>query len=319
MKALVFVLVGSCNLFCQTANEPLPGKWLHDGHFSAPEYNFSMDSPIAGSQWSYRGLPNIQGRKATAFTISTPAKNDYTVIVLEIGGRMDSSNTRQFIDGMQKSLPKEWRIQDTHIESTSVPVGGSYKFRVELHLPDDSLLYSYGYVVPSKRTYVMIDYSRDAMEPVQFSNFVSSFTLLSPNETTTSDTTNALNGVLLILALSGAVADWKYRRRGGSGSTKTDKLVLASGVSLCIVLLVVLGFRGASAEGIGSISGQFLVVIFALWQFHRWSFRRRNPIPVAIPIPVDEPVSHIKTFCTKCGGALMSDMVFCGTCGTRRS
>jgi hypothetical protein len=143
----------------------------------------------------------------------------------------------------------------------------------------------------------MIDYSRDAMEPVQFSHFVSSFALLSSHEDATSNTTNATNGLFLILALSGTVADRRYRKRGGGGSTKMDKILLASGISLWIVLLVVLGIRG-QVEVIGSRSYQFIVVLFALCNSIGGHFVAGTHYRSCPDCRRQSSESQIKQFCT---------------------
>jgi len=322
MKALALILVSSCGLLCQTANEPIPPQWLHDGHLAAPEFNFSIDSPSPDSHWSRQVLKN----GATGFTVTDSTKESYVIFVLDggDGSRMDDPvNQKHFLEGMQKSSPEGWSVgADSTFEQSNFPTSGSWKIKTSIQRQADGyILHCYAYIVTGRRTYTLLTYSAEPTEPPRFHSFVSSFFLLSPdaNVLHTSDTTNATTGLLFILAIFGAVSDWKYKRRGGNGSTKTDKTLLASGVSLCVVLLVVLGIRGASAEAIGSLAAEFMIVIFALWQFHRWSFRRRNPLFVAIPIPVDQsPGSQIKQFCTKCGGALISDMAFCGTCGTRR-
>jgi len=90
---------------------------------------------------------------------------------------------------------------------------------------------------------------------------------------------NPLPGILLILAILGAFADWRYRRRGGLGPSGRERVLLVVAISMCAALMVVLGLMGADLEALGAASVQLGVLLFALWQFRRWRIRRANPLP----------------------------------------
>jgi drug/metabolite transporter (DMT)-like permease len=85
--------------------------------------------------------------------------------------------------------------------------------------------------------------------------------------------------IIFIAAIVGSIIDWRYQRRGGKQSTRKDRLLFISGVLGCVVLLVVLGLRGASAEFLGSMAGTLTAILFSLWEFSRWRVRRRHPLP----------------------------------------
>jgi len=278
-------------IFSQTSSQPIPTKWQHDGRLVVPEFNFSLGSPNPDASWTYQQLPDIEGSKATAFIVAATKDENYAMVVMEKGGRMDSASTKKFIGGMQKSLPKNWQVADAQMEPTSVPTPESTKFRVRLTLPGDSTLYSYGYVVPGKHTFMFMAYSPETTEPPNFTRFVSSFSLLAPSENTLPATTpqNGTSGLLLILAIVGAVADWRYKREGGVKPTGRDRLYFVLASLLCVGFLTILGIRGASAEALGSLTGLFTVLLFAIWELGRWRIRRKFPFPAA-PTMVRPPL-----------------------------
>jgi len=299
--AVALILGNAGRVACQTASKPIPDQWLRDGHLVVPEFNFSVDSPNPESRWSYRELPDIQGFKTTAFVVDASHDENYSVIVWESGssGRMDDpASKKRFVDHMQKALPKDWQAADNpHIELTAVPMSGSWKVKTTIRRPaDDSLLYSYLYVVTGKRTYMFITYSREETEPLQFSRFVASFALLSPsaNALTTASPENSTSGLLMILAIVGAVIDWRYKRRGGVKPTKKDRLYFLAAVLLCGMTVGGLGIGGASAEALGSLTGFLTVLLFALWELGRWGIRRKYPVPIT-DLAADMKRAHVRT------------------------
>ena len=271
-------------VFSQTGSQsPIPAEWLHDGRLVVTALNFSLSSPTPDATWMYQELPDIDGSRATLFLVTTSNDTKYVTVVMEKGGRMDAGSTKKFIEGMQKTLPKDWHVQDVQLDPTPIPAPDSTKFRVTLTAPGYSILYSYGYVIPGKHTYMFMVYSPDTSEPPQFTSFVSSFSLLAPSENAVpaSTSANGTSGLLLILAIVGAVVDWRYKKKGGLKPTGRDRLYLLVACLLCVALLTVLGIRGASAESLGSLTGLFLVVLFALWQLGRWRIRRKFPLSAA--------------------------------------
>lgn len=90
-------------------------------------------------------------------------------------------------------------------------------------------------------------------------------------------TSNPGNFVLLVLAVWGAVVDNRYMAKGGRRPPKGTAIKLA--VAL-VLIFVVIGLRGASAESIGYLAGAFFVLGFAGYEAWRWYVRRTNPLPV---------------------------------------
>lgn len=83
-KAASIGLLGAATLFCQSSGDPVPAKWLHNGRLVVPEFNFSINSPMPNSHWTYRQFPNIQGHKETAFIVESSPHSIYFVIVMDI-------------------------------------------------------------------------------------------------------------------------------------------------------------------------------------------------------------------------------------------
>ena len=99
--------------------------------------------------------------------------------------------------------------------------------------------------------------------------------------TPTTTTPSPVPGLLLILAVWGAIADWRYKRKGGKRPTKREKGLFLSCIAAVIALLVVLAVLGATAHSIGYITPELVVLLFALWEMGRWRVRRANPLPKA--------------------------------------
>lgn len=165
--------------FSQTAT-PIPPEWLHDGRIVVPDLNFSIASPNPEWHWSYKTLSTAED-KSTAFIAEVAPDTKYVVMVMDRGG--SSESTKKFAEGMQKSLPKGWQITDVQSEPTSVPIAGSSKLRVTIHLPDDSTVYVHTYVASGKKTYLLLCYSPDRMVPPQLLSSLDR-SLLSPRRPT---------------------------------------------------------------------------------------------------------------------------------------
>ena len=101
-----------------------------------------------------------------------------------------------------------------------------------------------------------------------------SLALVTPSE----QPANPLPTIFLILAVCGAVADWRYRRRGGVKSTKRDRVLFVVAISLCAALMIVLSLMGANSAGLVAVI-QIAIVLFMLWELDRWRIRRANPLP----------------------------------------
>jgi len=196
-------------------------------------------------------------------------------MVMDKGG--DFEGTKKFAEGMQKSLPKGWQIRDVQHEPTNVPMTGSSKLKITIKLSDESTVYAYAHVVSGKRTYMLMCYSADPTEPRQFTEFVRSFALISPDANSTT-TLPDLSGIFILWAIWGAIVDSRYKSRGGVRPSRNEKIGVLSAIGLCIATMVVLGILGASGALLGHMTILFTTLIFCLWEFARWRIRRQNPI-----------------------------------------
>ena len=201
---MLFALLGSAfPLYSQTTTQPVPSTWFHDGKLVPEQFGFSIESPSPNSQWSYSPFPDLEGSKQTIFIVEDAGKK-FAITAWDKIGYMGSGSTDTFVKGMQKSMPKNWRVEGVKIERSDFPIKGSSKVKAEINLPNSSTLYAYEYIVNGTRTYMLIDYSVENTEPSEFTQFVGSFTLSSPPEATTSAWIYAL-AVGFILAFQGAL------------------------------------------------------------------------------------------------------------------
>ena len=97
----------------------------------------------------------------------------------------------------------------------------------------------------------------------------------------TASTSNSVPGVVLILAILGAVVDWRYRRKGGKKSSKKDWILFLAALAVLVVFFVVLSLIGVGdvAGAIGEATPFFAIVLFAAWELGRWRVRSKNPLP----------------------------------------
>ena len=275
----VALLAIPCCMFCQAAAKPIPPEWLRDGRVVVQDLNFLIASPNPEWHWSYQQFTDPD--KETAFIAEVAPDTKYVLMVMDRGGKFEG--TKKFADGMQRSLPKGWQIKDVQLEATDVPTTGASKLKIKIQLPDESTLYAYAHVVSGKKTYMLMAYSPETTEPLQFTRFVRSFALISPDANAEANPAN-LSGIFIIWAIWGAIVDSGYKRRGGVRPTRNDKIGLLSAIGLSVVTMVALGLYGASGEALGHLTALFLALIFPLWEFARWRIRRKNPIvknPVA--------------------------------------
>jgi drug/metabolite transporter (DMT)-like permease len=88
----------------------------------------------------------------------------------------------------------------------------------------------------------------------------------------------------LILAIWGAVVDWRYKRKGGKKPSKRDRLLFLVAFALVGAFFGVLALIGNSGGAdvaglIGMFSADFTLVLFATWELGRWRVRSKNPLP----------------------------------------
>jgi hypothetical protein len=259
--------------------KPVPAKWLQNGRLVVPELNFSVGSLSFGSAWSY--LESDAEDSKTLFILDSSHGTRYVVGVLAEAGRMSARNEEEFTKGIKRSLPNGSQIEGHEFETSDVPIKDSTKYKITILMPNHSLLYAYGYIVSGKHGYALCDYTLEATEPAEFTRFVSSFALLSPSANQRS--ANPFVGIMVILAVTGAILDWKYKKRGGRRPTRKDRLafgllVIASGVFVAFLLN-----RGAEPEIVGDITGMLLALLLLCWEIGRWRIRRKYPVSHVSP------------------------------------
>jgi len=202
LTATVFLITAPA-LYPQTTAQPAPSAWLHDGKFIPEQFDFSIESPTSTAAWSYTSLPDLEGSKQTAFIVEESGQK-FIIVAWDKTGYIGATGKDKFVNGMRKSVPKDWRVGDVKIERSDFPVKGSSKVKAELNLPDSSTLYAYEYIIFGARTYMLFDYSAETTEPPEFTQFVGSFTLSSPPESNISAWFYVL-AVGIILAFQGAL------------------------------------------------------------------------------------------------------------------
>jgi hypothetical protein len=121
-------------------------------------------------------------------------------------------------------------------------------------------------------------------------------------------------GIALILAVWGAVVDWRYKRKGGKKPSKRDRLLFLIALALVVVLFIVLALIGVRdvAGMIGAATVDFGIVLFATWELGRWRVRRKYPLPTKVnaPAQLNTPLQ-----CSKCGQDSDPSAKFCPNCG----
>ena len=85
-------------------------------------------------------------------------------------------------------------------------------------------------------------------------------------------------GLVLIMAVVGAVADFRYKRAGGKRPTVKDRWLFGTPVFLVAGAIAVLDYRGENPAILGAASFDLSVLLFALWELGRWRMRRKYPL-----------------------------------------
>ncbi|MCX6641590.1 MAG: hypothetical protein NTW14_14080 [bacterium] len=165
----------------QTVEQNVPQEWLHEGRLIVPDYNFSVASPSVDCQWSYQELGKIEGGKSTAFFGKNPTGDIYVVTVWEKQSRnnISENDTKEFVDGMMKSLPADWHVRNVDIKPVEIPLKNSTKILTTIDISNDSKIYQYAYLVTGKWCYTIAAFSLDSDEPPQFQSFVASFNFIN--------------------------------------------------------------------------------------------------------------------------------------------
>jgi|HubBroStandDraft_6_1064221.scaffolds.fasta_scaffold581749_3 hypothetical protein len=93
-------------------------------------------------------------------------------------------------------------------------------------------------------------------------------------------------GLLLILSVAGAFADWRYRQKGGKPPSKVDRILYWSAFGFIMLLFVVLGIMGGMTAGrtegmLGDVIVPVGLMLFSVWELGRWIVRLKHPLPKA--------------------------------------
>src|SRR5262249_33860134 len=143
----------------------------------------------------------------------------YGLVVWERGGKLVSGDVEEYKKGLASSL-KGWTLGDVEMKPSDVPVPGSVSIRATPEDPGGPTMDQYSYLIPGKWTYTAMTMTNEVAEPRQFSQFVRSLRFLDPAGNAPKPDTGT--GIAVLLAVVGAVFDWKYIRRGGRRPTKTE-------------------------------------------------------------------------------------------------
>jgi hypothetical protein len=98
------------------------------------------------------------------------------------------------------------------------------------------------------------------------------FLLLMPS-------TSTITGFIVIVSVVGAVVDYRYKRKGGTKSSRMDKSAFWSVGGGIALLFVVLDVVGVKPGKLGGWSVDIAVLLFAGWEVRRWMTRQDHPLP----------------------------------------
>jgi hypothetical protein len=124
---------------------------------------------------------------------------------------------------------------------------------------------------------------------------------------------NLLPGAL-ILAIWGAIVDWRYKRKGGKKPSKKDRLLFLTALALVAAFFGAIAVSGIEdvAGALGAASADFSIVLFATWELGRWRVRRKYPLSTKESVPA-QPHAFLR--CSGCGRESDPLARFCSNCG----
>ena len=86
--------------------------------------------------------------------------------------------------------------------------------------------------------------------------------------------------LVIVLAIAGAVADWKYHKAGGKPSSRRDRIFFWSLALLIVAAIALTEFAGWDPNGILAFTVIPLTAWLSLaWEIGRWRMRRKYPLP----------------------------------------
>ena len=84
--------------------------------------------------------------------------------------------------------------------------------------------------------------------------------------------------LILISAVIGAIADYRYTKQGGKRARGRDLVTFWSACGAIVILLIIMSMMMRNTEAIGSAAVHVVILMFALWELGRWKTRRNNPL-----------------------------------------
>ena len=92
--------------------------------------------------------------------------------------------------------------------------------------------------------------------------------------------------LFFLVAICGAIADWRYVKKGGMRSGNRDRILVWALAAIYLPILIFYGYslgaRGATLESIGQSMGglsfDFFALVFVVYEFVRWRVREKHPI-----------------------------------------
>jgi len=85
-------------------------------------------------------------------------------------------------------------------------------------------------------------------------------------------------GLIFLLAVAGWVFDVRYIRAGGARATRSQRVFVWIAAGLCLLLTIGMGMAGVAAEAVGNATGAFAAVLFGLYEWRRYLYRRGHPL-----------------------------------------
>ena len=92
--------------------------------------------------------------------------------------------------------------------------------------------------------------------------------------------------LFLLLAVCGAIADWRYVRKGGVRPGKRDRILVWTLAAVFLGIVIFYEYRlgptggtpKSSAEFISELTFEFFALVFIAHEFLRWRVREKHPI-----------------------------------------
>ncbi len=133
-------------------------------------------------------------------------------------------------------------------------------------------------------------------------------------------TGDGTSGLLLILAIIGAVCDRRYLKAGGEPPSEKHYRLMFITVIVVIAFVAVLSLMSNHPGTVLiQVGFRFGIILFALWQFGRFRMRRKHPLRNdSKNTHVNQPPSTgalQPRFCVNCGAKLTGFENFCSNCG----